>query len=262
MSRRFYPVLLTIVLLGSQTIFAQNNEQPAKPTIDLELSSDSDFIKALESSTDIEMITRDRNNGSGGRLPEESVSEKSVTEEKPAPSVSAPGGVSTVPMGDGKDKYLEESQRLLQLAEETYEYGDYDAALLFAQEAIEYAQLSDEHITTGKVGSKTTTAPTTTTTTTVQAGSNERIGNNVLPASYTIRPWSVSRDCFWNIAGRSWVYGDSHQWHTLYNANKAKLSDPNNPDKLDPGIVLDIPSLKGETRQGAWDPAKAYEPLR
>ena len=85
---------------------------------------------------------------------------------------------------------------------------------------------------------------------------------DALPAAYTVRPWAVSKDCFWNIAGFPWVYGDPHQWRLLYNANKSKLPNPNNPNVIEPGTVLDIPSIKGELRQGAWESGKAYEPLK
>jgi hypothetical protein len=83
-----------------------------------------------------------------------------------------------------------------------------------------------------------------------------------LPAQYTVRPWSISKDCFWNIAGRPWVYGDSTKWRLLYNANKAKLPQPDNPDLIHPNMILDIPSIKGETRSGMWDSSKNYSPLR
>ncbi|MDR2094229.1 MAG: hypothetical protein LBP76_01765 [Treponema sp.] len=82
-----------------------------------------------------------------------------------------------------------------------------------------------------------------------------------LPAMYTVRPWALSKDCFWNIAGRGWAYNDSTKWQVIYNANKAKLANPNNPDLLHADIVLDIPSIRGEVREGMWDPTKAYEPL-
>ncbi|MDR0598727.1 MAG: LysM peptidoglycan-binding domain-containing protein [Treponema sp.] len=79
-----------------------------------------------------------------------------------------------------------------------------------------------------------------------------------LPSQYTVRQWRNTRDCFWIIAGWSWVYGDSYQWKILYDANKAKLGDPANPDLIKPGMVLDIPSLWGEVRSGMWDPAIKY----
>jgi nucleoid-associated protein YgaU len=51
-------------------------------------------------------------------------------------------------------------------------------------------------------------------------------------------------DCFWNIAGR--VYGNPRLWRVLYDANKSKLPDPDNPDLLKPGTVLDIPNIKSK----------------
>lgn len=83
-----------------------------------------------------------------------------------------------------------------------------------------------------------------------------------LPAQYTVRPWAISKDCLWNIAGRPWAYGDPNQWRLLYNANKAKMPQPDNPDLIHPGMILDIPSIRGETREGMWDAGRNYVPLR
>jgi nucleoid-associated protein YgaU len=83
-----------------------------------------------------------------------------------------------------------------------------------------------------------------------------------LPARYTVRSWTGVRDCLWNIAGRPWVYGDPRQWRRLYNANKDRFPEPDNPNLVEPGMVLEIPSIRGETRQGAWSPGAAYPPLR
>jgi nucleoid-associated protein YgaU len=44
----------------------------------------------------------------------------------------------------------------------------------------------------------------------------------------------------------------------LYEANKDKIPDPNNPHLIRPGTVLDIPSLHGEVRSGMWDPGADY----
>jgi hypothetical protein len=82
-----------------------------------------------------------------------------------------------------------------------------------------------------------------------------------LPAQYTVRPWSISKDCLWNIAGRPWVYNDPRQWKLLYEANKNRMPDPNNPDLIRPDFVLNIPSIKGETRQGMWESGKTYPSL-
>ncbi|MDR0312925.1 MAG: LysM peptidoglycan-binding domain-containing protein, partial [Treponema sp.] len=79
-----------------------------------------------------------------------------------------------------------------------------------------------------------------------------------LPAQYTVQPWAISKDCLWNIAGRAWVYNDPTQWRLLYNANRARLPQPDNPDLIHPGMVLDIPSIGGEVREGMYDASRAY----
>ncbi|MDR2795867.1 MAG: LysM peptidoglycan-binding domain-containing protein [Spirochaetaceae bacterium] len=83
-----------------------------------------------------------------------------------------------------------------------------------------------------------------------------------LPAQYTVRAWDKYGDCFWNIAGHSWVYGDPHRWPLLYQANKDRIPNPKNPDLIEPGTVLDIPSLNGEERSGRWSPDAVYSPLK
>lgn len=83
-----------------------------------------------------------------------------------------------------------------------------------------------------------------------------------LPAQYIVRPWDTYGDCFWNIAGRPWVYGNPHRWPILYQANKKKIPDPNNPDLIEPGMVMDIPSINGEERLGLWDSGTTYSPLK
>jgi hypothetical protein len=47
-------------------------------------------------------------------------------------------------------------------------------------------------------------------------------------------------------------------WKVLYEANKSKMPDPDNPDLIEPGMVLDIPSIRGEFRRGMWDPGNTY----
>jgi hypothetical protein len=87
------------------------------------------------------------------------------------------------------------------------------------------------------------------------------IPEGALPAKYRVRPWSVSQDTFQSIAGRPWAYSDSSKWWNIYDVNRSKLSQPDNPDLLMPGIVLDIPSIQGELRAGMWDPERSYTPL-
>ncbi len=75
-----------------------------------------------------------------------------------------------------------------------------------------------------------------------------------LPKYYTVRLIPERRDCFWLIAEYPFVYGDPWKWPTLYEANKDKLEDPENPRIIQPGMVFEIPSIAGELREGMYQP--------
>ena len=87
------------------------------------------------------------------------------------------------------------------------------------------------------------------------------VGQVFLPAQYTVRPWALTRDSLWTIAGRPWAFNDPWQWRRLYEANRARMPQPGNPDLIHPGMILDIPSIRGETRQGMWEEGRVYPPL-
>lgn len=72
------------------------------------------------------------------------------------------------------------------------------------------------------------------------------------PAAYVVVDNPGDEDCFWKIAGYDFIYGESIEWETIYEANKNILPDPNNPNLITPGLILKIPSLNGETRSGTW----------
>ena len=75
----------------------------------------------------------------------------------------------------------------------------------------------------------------------------------VLAAQYVVKKWDPDRDCLWNIAAKPEIYNDSSYWQRLYNANKNKLPDPDNPNLIRPGTILDIPKLGNERRVGRLD---------
>ena len=79
-----------------------------------------------------------------------------------------------------------------------------------------------------------------------------------LPSQYTVRTWAVERDCLWTIAGYPWVFNDPRRWPELYEANRSRMPQPNNPDLIYPGFIINIPSNRGEYRQGMWDPNADY----
>jgi hypothetical protein len=216
---------------------------------------------------------------------------------------------SAIPNSLRNNKYYVESVRLTNLAQESFEYGDYDASSEYAAEALKYAQLSDEYValqlkikaandaiaaarsrldwadSIGAAGVYPTEygRARTAYNEAVSFRSAEEWDQAIaaaqrvidalayvrapsatpaLPAKYTVRPWAVSKDCLWNIAGRPWAYGDSTKWKLIYEANKANMPEPDNPDLIHPGMILDIPSIRGETRQGVWDEKTSYTPLK
>ncbi|MDR0452190.1 MAG: LysM peptidoglycan-binding domain-containing protein [Treponema sp.] len=224
------------------------------------------------------------------------------------PSAVFSPGAQRGPRNFLNNEYYRESVRLTKLAQETYDYGDFDLAREYAEKAHENARLSDEYIALQlKIAEavEAIAAADQRISWAIGVGADRRYPREfavaaasrdsavsyygaeswddaiaaahrainalafvegdpgiLLPAQYRVRPWSVSRDCFWNIAGRSWAYGDSFLWSRLYDANRSKLSDPGNPNLIHPGTVLDIPSIRGEEREGLWNEDTEYPAFR
>ncbi|MDR0638212.1 MAG: hypothetical protein LBG27_04800 [Spirochaetaceae bacterium] len=153
-----------------------------------------------------------------------------------APSEISETSDENIPDSIRNNRYFRESLRYANLARLAMAEADYDAVEGYSAEAVKWAELSDNY---------------------VRAFLESRKPG--LPAQYTVRTWKRERDCLWNIAGKPWVYNNPRRWQILYEANKDKLPDPKNPNWLEPGIVLDIPSIKGESRRGMWSETKKYE---
>jgi len=79
-----------------------------------------------------------------------------------------------------------------------------------------------------------------------------------LPKYYVVRPWADTKDCFWNISGRTYVYSNPFLWENLYEANKQSLPQPDNPNLILPGMIMEIPSISGEYRDGTYSPDETY----
>lgn len=78
------------------------------------------------------------------------------------------------------------------------------------------------------------------------------------PEYYIVQTWEGERDCLWNISAKSYVYNNPFLWKHLYWANKHNLEDENNPDLIQPGMKIKIPSIAGEKRSGVYDKNKKY----
>ena len=79
-----------------------------------------------------------------------------------------------------------------------------------------------------------------------------------LPEFYVVKPWAETKDCYWNISGRPYVYNNPLLWENLYQANKSNMPKPEDPNLIHPGMKMKIPSLTGEYRSGTYDPKKSY----
>jgi hypothetical protein len=73
-----------------------------------------------------------------------------------------------------------------------------------------------------------------------------------LPAFYIVRRLPGAEDCYWRIAQYEFVYNDAAGWRPLYVRNKHKMPEPENPDLIHPGMVMEIPAREGEVREGYW----------
>lgn len=81
-----------------------------------------------------------------------------------------------------------------------------------------------------------------------------------LPEFYVVRPWADTKDCYWNISGRPYVYNNPLLWENLYQENKNNMPRPSDPNLILPGMKMKIPSITGEYREGTYTPSKSYEP--
>ena len=72
------------------------------------------------------------------------------------------------------------------------------------------------------------------------------------PVSITVQPgftlWSIAQERF----------GEGVMYVQVFEANKDKIHNPNNPHLIHPGQVFEIPSLSGEVREGTYDPDRDY----
>ena len=81
---------------------------------------------------------------------------------------------------------------------------------------------------------------------------------DIFPKYYEVRLIPLNRDCFWKIAGYSFIYNNPWKWTVIYKANKDKLKIPSNPDLIHPTIILTIPSINGEEREGTYESGIEY----
>jgi nucleoid-associated protein YgaU len=188
------------------------------------------------------------------------------------------------------NKYLVENKRLVALAEKSLTDGKYDDAVKNAADAEKFADQSDKYVDAYKAfdaaqarmawaektgirkryaeiyaEAETAFAEATGFRSAEKWDETKAAAERVitimaqlpeevpLPAQYMVKAWSQVKDCLWNIAARPEVYNDPAQWRRLYTANRSKFPQPDNPNLIEPGMVLDIPSINDEYRFGVLE---------
>ena len=131
------------------------------------------------------------------------------------------GGIFAQSLQDNENykKSLEETR----LSEQALQFGDFDAARDHAIKAQEYAALYRREMD-ARMG----------------------ISSGEKAATYRVK----KNDCLWRIAAMDFIYGDAYKWQQIYEANKSRFHDPENPHLIFAGQVFTIPSLAGEGRSG------------
>ncbi len=135
----------------------------------------------------------------------------------------------------------------LDMAKASYDGGTYDDSIDFSRRAI---------ATLDTIPAPVAIQPATTTT--VEPTVTVEPTTPELPATYTVQLILERRDCLWRIAEYPFVYNNPWKWKVLYEANRDILIEPNNPNLIEVGQVLTIPSIAGERREGDYDPALTY----
>ena len=220
-------------------------------------------------------------------------------------AVAVPGDEGyMIPVGIANNEHYQRSLQLTALAVETFDFGEYDAAAAFAEEAIREAQLSDAFVSSQLIAeadrllawavssnlpaaqpyyysvsrsyydlslaayrdgawddSRESAVKSIEILSALQTGSTPPGSAYVitLPSQYTVRSWAVYGDCLWKIAADPGVFGDARRWPELYEANKARMPQPDNPDLIHIGFILNIP---GANRSGMWDASIDYTNIK
>ncbi|MBQ6781433.1 MAG: hypothetical protein IJP62_09420 [Treponema sp.] len=151
------------------------------------------------------------------------------------------------------DKVMKEASKRLDYAKEIRADRNFPMAYTAAQQAYASAQESydgEDYMTATAYANQ------------VMAALADIREITPLPEYYVVRPWADTKDCYWNISGRAYVYNNPLLWENLYqNAeNKKNMPRPSDPNLILPGMKMKIPSITGEFREGTYNPAKNYDP--
>ena len=150
----------------------------------------------------------------------------------------------------------------LDAAKSYFNHFDYDECIEYANKVLAELEGIAENVVVNTEPDNTepdNTEPDSTepdNTNLNMSSSNEN--KIILPRYYTIRLLSGERDCLNKIAGYDFIYNDREKWKILWEANKSVLKDSNNPHRIYPGQIIEIPAIGDEKREGTYEPKKEY----
>ena len=187
------------------------------------------------------------------------------------------------------NEYQRKSRAYTELSAKALQEGDYDASIEYSRLAEEYARLSAEFIQKmlarieaeqlmnkarsryqwAKRNNAEKNYPSIFVEATEALNSGGKAFDNEdydvsssCANRVLVRTWRGERDCLWTIAELSGVFSNALLWQKLYEANKKLLPRRYNPDLIIPGMILSIPSIKGEKRTGLYDHNRVYKSIK
>ena len=163
-------------------------------------------------------------------------------------------------LNETKANVYNEASKSLSSAGETLIAKNYSDSLMHSKNVISLVNImetSDDALAMG--GTDNSSGNNTENVNNTEEGANNTENNYIydgeFPQYYVVQLRKTKTDSLWRIASYDFIYGDGNLWRKIYEANKDKIKNPN---VITEGQILTIPSLKGETRSGTYDPNKTY----
>lgn len=152
-----------------------------------------------------------------------------------------------------KPNLFNEASNYLSLSKENLASKDYSNSLINSRSVIDLANLMKT--SPSDVTDNNSTDETTLVDNNNNNNSDDISTDMIFPKYYKV----IQNDSLWRIATYDYIYGNGYRWRLIYNANKDKIKDPN---VIRAGMILTIPSIKNETRDGTYDPNKKYNSIK
>lgn len=133
---------------------------------------------------------------------------------------------------------VSKAEGLLSEAQTAFDNENYELALAKAKDAKAEAEAAKQRFLAAQEEAKRLAEEAEKKAAEEAIVGKEEVVKEEKPKTYTVGTWEKDRDCLWNIAGRTYIYGDPWKWKRIYQSNKEQIKDP---DLIYPGQVFVIP---------------------